>query len=69
MSVALHRVVELIVGIALVGYCAYALHTGRILGKYRSYAGDESPGFFWSGVLITFAIGLAFLFGFVSWRK
>ena len=68
MSTGTHRAVELVVGFALVGYCAYAISTGNILGKFRSYSRSEYPWSFWATVLITFGIGLAFLFGVVSWR-
>jgi len=69
MSTGIHRAVELVVGFALVGYCAYAISTGNILGKLRWYARSEHPWSFWATVVITFGIGLAFLFGVVSWRK
>jgi hypothetical protein len=69
MSTGIHRAVELVVGFALVGYCAYAIYTGQIRGKLRLYSRSENPGWFWTSVLITFGIGLAFLFGAVSWRN
>lgn len=69
MSTGIHRAVEIAVGFALVGYSAYAIYTGQIMGKLRLYSRSEHPGSFWTAVLITFGIGLAFLFGAVSWRK
>ena len=69
MSSATHRAVEILVGLALVGYCAYALYTGQIMGKFRSYSRSENPWSFWTAVLITLGIGTAFLFGAVSWRN
>ena len=69
MSSATHRAVEIFVGLALVGYCAYALYTGQIMGKFRSYSRSENPWSFWTAVLITLGIGTAFLFGAVSWRN
>jgi hypothetical protein len=69
MNPATHRAVELLVGFALIGYCAYAIFTGRVQGKFRSYSRDENPWSFWTGVLITLGVGTAFLFGAVSWRK
>jgi hypothetical protein len=69
MSTGTHRAVELAVGFALVGYCAYAIYTGHILGRFRLYSRSERPWSFWATVLITFGIGLAFLFGAVSWRN
>ena len=69
MSTGIHRAVELAIGFAAVGYCAYAIYTGHILGKFRSYSRSEHPGSFWATLLITFGIGLAFLFGAASWRN
>jgi hypothetical protein len=69
MSSATHRAVEILVGLALVGYCAYALYTGQIMGKFRSYSRSENPWSFWTAVLITLGVGTAFLFGAVSWRN
>jgi hypothetical protein len=69
MNPANHRAVELLVGFALVGYCVYAMYTGKVLGKFRSYSRSENPWSFWIGVLVTLGVGTAFLFGAVSWRK
>jgi len=69
MSTGIHRAVELAIGSAMVGYCAYAIYRGEILGKFRVYSRSEHPWSFWAAVLITFVIGLAFLFGAVSWRN
>ena len=69
MSAGAHRAVELIIGVAAVGYGAYALYTGNILGKFRWYARSENPWSFWATILITLGIGLAFLSGAVSWRN
>ena len=69
MSTGTHRAVELVVGCALVGYCAYAIHTDQVLGKFRSYSRSENPWSFWTAVLITLGVGTAFLFGAVSWRN
>jgi hypothetical protein len=69
MSTGIHRAVELAIGSALVGYCAFAIYRGEILGKFRSYSRSEHPWTFWASILITFGVGLAFLFGAVSWRK
>jgi hypothetical protein len=69
MSPATHRAVELLIGFALVGYGAYAIYTGKVLGKFRSYSRDENPWSFWTGVLVTLGVGIAFLFGAVSWHK
>ena len=69
MTTSTHRVVELVVGFILVGYCAYAIYSGRILGKFRMYTRAENPGSFWTTVIFTFGIGLLFLFGITAWRS
>jgi hypothetical protein len=69
MSAATHRAVELLVGFALLGYGAYALYAGQVIGKFRSYSRDENQWSFWTTVLITLGVATAFLFGAVSWRK
>jgi len=69
MSATTHRAVELLVGFALLGYGAYALYTGQVMGKFRSYSRNENPWSFWTTVLITLGVATAFLFGAVSWRK
>lgn len=68
MTTASHRAVELLVGVGLLGYCAYAIYSGNVLGKYRSYNRCENPWSFWTTVLVVSGIGAAFLFGYVSWR-
>jgi hypothetical protein len=69
MSPPNRRAVELIVGFALLGYGIYAIYTGEVLGKFRSYSRSESPASFWTTVLITLGVAAAFLFGAVSWRN
>jgi hypothetical protein len=68
MSPAMHRAFEVLVGLALIGYGTYSIYTGHVLGKFRSYDRSESPWSFWTAVLVTVAVGTAFLFGAVSWR-
>ena len=69
ISMTGHRAIELLVGFALVSYSAYAISSGRVLGKFRSYSRSENPWSFWVAVLITFGVGAVFLFGGVSWRN
>jgi hypothetical protein len=69
MGAAAHRAVELLVGFALLGYGAYAIYTGHVQGKFRTYSRSKNPGSFWTTVLIALGIGTAFLFGAVSWRN
>jgi hypothetical protein len=68
MSPASQRAIELVVGFALVGYCAYAIVTGRSHGKFRMYTRSEDSWMFWLIVLIVFCVGVAFVSGHVSWR-
>lgn len=68
MSSGSHRAIELLVGFVLLGYAAYAIYKGQVLGKFRPYSRAESPWSFWTTVLITLAVAAAFLFGAVSWR-
>jgi hypothetical protein len=68
MSSGTHRATELLVGFALVGYCAYGICKGRIVGKLRVFTRRENPWSFWTTVLFTLCIGLLFLLGYVSWR-
>ena len=55
--------------VAVVGYAAYAIYTGSILGKFRAYNRSENPWSFWATILLTLGIGLVFLSGAVSWRN
>jgi hypothetical protein len=69
MTPAAQRAIELVVGVALVGYCAYAINTGRIQGRFRLYTRSEDPWKFWVTTLIAFCVGIVFLAGHVSWRQ
>ena len=71
MSTGIHRAVELVIAFALVGYCAYAIYTEPGVGRSFAHtaAAASTQRSFWVSVLITFGIGLAFLFGAVSWRN
>ena len=62
------RVVEILVGAAIVGYCGYATYTGRVVGRTRRYERRDEPWKFWAIGLVAFACGVAFLCGAVSWR-
>ena len=66
---AAHRLIELLVGGGVVAYCAYAMYAGRVFGRTRSYSRSENPWMYWLIVVISLAAGIAFLLGFVSWRK
>jgi hypothetical protein len=63
------RLIELFFAVVLIGYSVQAIRTGDFRGSWRTYSRADQPFSFWSGVLITLAIGLCFLFGFTSWRN
>ena len=65
---ATHRLIEILVGAGVVGYCAGALWTGRVFGRRCSYNRREEPWLFWAIVVVGLACGVAFLLGAVSWR-
>jgi len=62
------RLVELLLGTAVVGYCAQAMYTGELFGRTRSYSRLQRPWTFWTIVLVGLACGVAFLLGDVHWR-
>jgi hypothetical protein len=68
MTTVSHRAVELIVGFAMLGYCAHAIYSGDVMGRFRSYNRRDEPGSFWATILVVSGIGAVFLFGYVSWR-
>jgi hypothetical protein len=68
MTTAAHRSVELLVGLGMVGYCAYSMYKGRNFGRLRFYTRSEEPWSFWTTVIIALCIGMVFLTGHVSWR-
>ena len=64
-----NRLIEIIVGANLVGYCALAIHGGRVLGRGSSVDRRGNPWAYWSIVLIALGCGVAFLLGAVAWRE
>jgi hypothetical protein len=69
MTTVAHRSIELLVGFGIVGYCAYSMYQGRILGRLRFYVRSEEPWAFWTTVLIALCVGIMFVTGHVSWRE
>jgi hypothetical protein len=63
-----HRIVEVLVGAAVLGYCAYAIYSGQVFGRTRSFDRRQEPWKFWVIILAALASGVAFLFGAVRWR-
>ena len=62
------RLVEIFIGLGLLGECAYVLWTGTARGAYRHYTRATEPFSYWLSVLIRLVIGGAFLFGATAWR-
>jgi hypothetical protein len=69
MSPTTRRVIEIAIGLTLIGYGAYAVYAGQIRGKFRTYYRSEQPGSFWTSVVITFVLALVFLSGIASWHR
>jgi len=69
MTTATHRVLELLMGLALVAYGAYAIYTGSNRGAFRWYSRSEDPLAYWTGVLIELGIGAVCIFGSVTGRN
>jgi hypothetical protein len=67
-SVSSRRLVEIVLGLALVGYFVYAISSGLVLGRTRSYSRQQDPWRYWAIVLVGLSCGVAFLLGAVSWR-
>ena len=64
-----HRLIELLIGLALLAYCGYELYTGQARGAWRSWYRDEQPWSYWTSMVLKLAIAGAFLFGFTTWRN
>jgi hypothetical protein len=63
MSPANRRVVEVVIGLALLGYTVYEIRRGEYRGKWRIYNRHEDPWSFWSGIVLQFGISFLFLIG------
>jgi hypothetical protein len=64
-----HRVIELLIGLALLGYCAYEIYTGKARGAYRSYDRSEEPWSYWTSMVFKLGITAVFLLGYTAWRS
>ncbi len=64
-----HRVIEVLIGLALFGFCAYEIYTGEARGAWRSYDRYEAPWSYWTSMVLQIGITVAFLFGYTAWRK
>jgi len=69
MTTATHRALELLIGLALVAYGAYAIYTGNNRGAFRWYSRSTDPLAYWTGVLIEVGIGVVCIFGSVTGRN
>jgi hypothetical protein len=63
-----HRLIELLIGLALTAYCAYEIYTGEARGAWRSYERAAEPWSYWTSMVLKLAIAFAFLFGYTAWR-
>ncbi len=68
-SATTHRVIELLIGLSLLGFCAYEIYTGEAKGAWRSYSRSEEPWSYWTSMVLKLSITAAFLFGYTAWRK
>jgi hypothetical protein len=63
MSPANRKVIEVLIGLALLGYTVYEIRTGQYRGKWRSYCRDREPVTFWMCILLQLGISFLFLIG------
>ena len=63
MSPANRKVVEVLIGLALLGYTVYEIRTGQHRGKWRSYHRYKEPVSFWMSILLQLGISFLFLIG------
>ena len=63
MSPANRKVVEVLIGLALLGYTVYEIRTGRYRGKWRTYYRQKEPVSFWMSILLQLGISFLFLIG------
>ncbi len=63
MSPANRKVVEVLIGLALLGYTVYEMRSGQYRGKWRSYSRDREPVSFWMSILLQLGISILFLIG------
>lgn len=63
MSPANRKVVEVLIGLALLGYTVYEIRTGQYRGKWRTYYRHKEPVSFWMSILLQLCISFLFLIG------
>jgi hypothetical protein len=63
-----HRLIEHLIGVALLIYCAYELYTGEARGAWRSWSRREHPWSYWISMVFKLAITAAFLLGYTTWH-
>ncbi len=68
-AATIHRVIEILIGLGLLGFCAYEAYTGEARGAWRSYCRSEAPWSYWTSILFKLGITAAFFFGYTAWRK
>lgn len=60
------RIGEFLLGLAVVGYCGYALYVGEVVGRTRLVMRRDSPVAYWAILIVATGSGLAFVLGYVS---
>jgi hypothetical protein len=68
-TATIHRAIELLIGLVLLGYCAYEIHAGEARGAFRSHGRSAAPVPYWTSLVFELAIAFVFLFGYVEWRE
>ena len=57
------RLVAILIGMGIFGYCAHSIRAGRFTGNYnRVYLRENEPGSFWFAIAICAAMGVGFIF-------
>lgn len=59
MSTTGKGILEIVLGFALIGYAAFGVVNGSIVGKWRVYTRRDNPVLFWATAAIAVLIGLA----------
>ena len=63
------RVLEVLMGAALVAYALYSFRAGHIVGRRgRLYRADQ-PGAYWFALIVSLLVGLVCLGGVEGWRE
>jgi len=64
-----NRVVEILVGVAVIAYCTFAVYTGQLFGRTRACDRRQEPWKFWTVIVVALGCAVALLSGFATWRS